>query len=96
MAIRQHFTDHPASVGETYGEHFKVSAGFAGSLAFAAVAAALHAVVPSRCTKTASTRIIAMHERMTTGPRAINVDPAGTNSAGPNLGSGTSGRVVAA
>lgn len=70
MDIRHHFTEHPESVGETYGEHFKVAAGFAGSLAIAAVAAAVHAVIPSRCTKTASRRIVAMHEQMTTGARA--------------------------
>lgn len=73
MEIRRHFTEHPASVGETYGEHFKVAAGFAGSLALAAVAAAVHAVVPSRCCKTASTRIVALHEQMTSGARATNL-----------------------
>lgn len=76
MEIRQHFTEHPASVGETYGEHFKVAAGFAGSLAIAAMAAAVHAVVPSCCSKTASRRIIAMHGQMTTGARAGNLDEA--------------------
>lgn len=78
MEIRRHFTEHPASVGETYGEHFKVAAGFAGSLAAAAMAAAVHAVVPSRCTKTASKRIIAMHEQMTTGARSVAALDAGT------------------
>lgn len=73
MAIRHHFTEHPASVGESYGEHFKVAAGFAGSLAIAAMAAAVHAVVPSQCTKTASKRIVAMHEQMTTGARGGHV-----------------------
>lgn len=81
MEIRRHFTEHPASVGETYGEHFKVAAGFAGSLALAAVAAAVHAVVPSRCCKTASTRIDALHEQMTTGARASN-PAADTDAAG--------------
>ena len=75
MEIRRHFTEHPASVGETYGEHFRVAAGFAGSLAVAAMAAAVHAVVPSRCTPTASSRIIALHEQMTTGARAVNLLP---------------------
>lgn len=74
MAIRQHFTEHPESVGESYGEHFKVAAGFAGSLAVAACAAAVHAVVPSLCTKTASHRIIAMHEQMTRGARGAHHD----------------------
>ena len=75
MEIRQHFTEHPASVGETYGEHFRVAAGFAGSLAIAAAAAAIHAVVPSRCAKTASSRIVTMHEQMTSGARAANHQP---------------------
>ena len=69
MDIRHHFTEHPASVGETYGEHFRVAVGFAGSLAVAAGAAAVHALVPSLCTRTASRRILAMHETMTTGAR---------------------------
>ncbi|MFK7917961.1 MAG: DUF6356 family protein [Ilumatobacter sp.] len=76
MAIRQHFTEHPESVGESYGEHFRVAAGFAGSLAVAAAAAAVHAVVPSRCTKTASNRIMSMHEQMTSGARGANLESA--------------------
>jgi hypothetical protein len=78
MAIRQHFTEHPESVGETYGEHFRVAAGFAGSLAIAAAAAAVHAVIPSRCTTTARTRIMAMHEQMTSGARGVNLEDAQT------------------
>ncbi len=74
MEIRQHFTEHPASVGETYGEHFRVAAGFAGSLAVAAAAAAVHAVIPSRCTNTARTRIMAMHAQMTSGARGANLE----------------------
>ncbi|MGA9275808.1 DUF6356 family protein [Ilumatobacter sp.] len=70
MELRQHFTDHPASVGETYGQHFRVAAGFAGSLAIAAGAAAVHAIVPSLCTKTASRRIDELHARMHSGARA--------------------------
>lgn len=75
MEIRQHFTEHPASVGETYGEHFRVAAGFAGSLAIAAASAAVHAIVPSWCTKTASSRIVSLHEQMTSGARAASHQP---------------------
>jgi hypothetical protein len=75
MEIRHHFTDHPAVVGETYGEHLRVAAGFAGSLALAAGAAAVHAVIPSMFERTASRRIIAMHEKMTTGARAALHQP---------------------
>jgi hypothetical protein len=69
MTLKQHFTDHPASVDETYVEHFKVAAHFARCLAVAAGAAAIHAVVPSMCTKTASERICQLHEEMTSGKR---------------------------
>jgi hypothetical protein len=69
MTLKQHFTEHPASVDETYFEHFKVAARFARCLTVAAGAAAVHAVVPSKCTKTASERICALHAEMTSGKR---------------------------
>ncbi|KNG94051.1 DUF6356 family protein [Pseudaestuariivita atlantica] len=58
------FTSHPASVGETYFEHMRVAFGFAGALALAAGAAAIHAVIPALCEKTASRRIAALHARL--------------------------------
>jgi len=68
--MTQHFTDHPASVGETYGQHFRVAAHFAKCLSIAAGAAAIHAVVPSLCTTTASRQIAQLHEEMSSGHRA--------------------------
>lgn len=52
------FTAHPASVDETYGEHFRFALGFAGTLFLAAGAALIHALLPFCFEKTAS-RIIA-------------------------------------
>ncbi|MEL7467599.1 MAG: DUF6356 family protein [Pseudomonadota bacterium] len=52
------FTAHPASVDETYGEHFRFALGFAGTLFLAAGAALIHAILPFCFEKTAS-RIIA-------------------------------------
>lgn len=69
MTLKQHFTEHPASVDETYFEHFKVAARFARGLTIAAGAAAVHAVIPSMCTKTASERIRELHSEMTAGKR---------------------------
>ena len=40
MELRRHFTDHPATVGESYLEHMKVASGFARTLAKATVAGA--------------------------------------------------------
>lgn len=66
MRLPRQLTDHPASVGETYGEHFRVAAGFARCLAVAAGAAAVHAIVPSLCTTSASDRLCRLHDEMTT------------------------------
>lgn len=84
MDLRHTFTDHPASVGETWGQHCRVALRFSRDLAVAAGAAAVHALVPSLCTTTASRRIHALHEAMTTGARAANApDRLTTVSSSP-------------
>jgi hypothetical protein len=72
MTLKHHFTEHPASVDETYLEHFKVAARFARCLSIAAGAAAVHAIIPSMCTMTASKRICELHSEMTAGKRGSN------------------------
>ena len=69
MALGAKFTEHPASVGETYGEHLRVAAHFARCLGMAAAAAAVHAVIPSMCTTTASRMIDQLHGEMHAGRR---------------------------
>mgnify|MGYP001818743062 CR=1 FL=1 len=69
MELRRHFTDHPATVGESYLEHMKVASGFARTLAKATVACSVHAILPSMCEKTASTAIQDLHARMSAGAR---------------------------
>ena len=58
------FTDHPASVSETYFEHLKFALSFAGLLAYAAFAAIIHALVPCLFEKTAGNIIRQMAYRM--------------------------------
>jgi Family of unknown function (DUF6356) len=72
MDLRRHFTEHPATVGETWGEHCRVALSFSRELAIASAAAAVHALVPSLCSTTASRRINAMYERLTTGARVVD------------------------
>ncbi|MFT4774251.1 MAG: hypothetical protein ACI83Y_002070 [Candidatus Azotimanducaceae bacterium] len=69
MAMTRHFTEHPASVGESYTEHFRVAAHFARCLTKAAGAAAVHAVVPSMCKTTASECIRELYAEMNSGAR---------------------------
>ena len=59
--LQRLFIDHPASVGESYGEHLRASLRTAGRLAVAAAACALHALVPGLCKTTGSTAILALH-----------------------------------
>lgn len=47
------FTDHPASVNETYLQHMAFALGFSFWLLTAAGAALLHALVPAVCETTA-------------------------------------------
>jgi len=57
-------TKHPASVGETYGQHFATASGFGLRLLFAAGACLVHAVLPCFFERTASRIIASLHARM--------------------------------
>jgi Family of unknown function (DUF6356) len=48
------FTAHPASVGETYGEHFRFALRFGVRMTFGGIAAMIHAVFPFLCVTTGS------------------------------------------
>ncbi|MEX0760573.1 MAG: DUF6356 family protein [Tistlia sp.] len=48
------FTDHPAAVGESYGEHFVFASGIGLKLLAAGGAALLHALLPFLFKTTAS------------------------------------------
>lgn len=69
MGMTKYFTEHPASEGETYGEHFKVAMSFSRELIGAGIAAAVHAVLPNFHKTTASGRIHSLHRCIETGDR---------------------------
>ena len=62
--LRRLFTEHPASVGETYGEHLRAAAGFAFTLLRAGCACLLHALLPFLCVHTGSRAVERLHDRM--------------------------------
>ena len=63
------FKDHPASVGETYGQHFAAAVGFAFRMIWGGIVCLVHAVIPGAfCTK-GSDLICDLHERMVTNRR---------------------------
>lgn len=63
-ALSRLFTEHPSSVDETYFQHMAFAGQFSGKLFLAALAAAVHAILPFLFEKTASRLINEMHYRM--------------------------------
>lgn len=64
MQVGRLFTEHPASVGETYGEHFAVACSFGGAMLKGGLACLVHAALPFLCTTTGSSTVRRLHERM--------------------------------
>ncbi len=61
---RLSFTEHPASVGETYGEHMASAWSFSGRMALGALACFVHGLLPFLFTRTGSGIIAELNSRM--------------------------------
>ena len=66
MSLKAKFTEHPATVGESYGEHFVSAMGFSLSMLKAAFCCGLHAILPFAFEKTGSECITGLYDRMVT------------------------------
>ncbi len=66
MALKDRFTDHPATVGESYTEHFSSAMGFSLSMFKAAFCCGVHAIFPFMFEKTGSQCITGLYDRMVT------------------------------
>ena len=75
MNLARLFTDHPASVDETYFGHMAFAAWFASRLFMAAGAALVHAVLPFMFETTASRIVRELYER-TSNRKASHAVPA--------------------
>ena len=64
MSIQSLFTDHPASVGETYWQHLGAAWGFSWRMMVASIACLIHALLPFLFEKTGSRAITQLHDRM--------------------------------
>lgn len=62
--FRALFTEHPASVDETYGEHMRAAGGFGVRMIGAGLACLVHALLPFLFVKTGSVAVTELHERM--------------------------------
>jgi len=61
------FTRHPASVGETYGQHMAMAGSFGFRLIAVGAACLIHAALPFLFEKTASRMVERLHAEMVTG-----------------------------
>jgi hypothetical protein len=62
MSILKAFIEHPASTGETYGQHCRRALRVSWTLAAASMAAVVHALVPGLFTTRASDTIFELNE----------------------------------
>jgi hypothetical protein len=64
MDLQRLFTEHPRSVGESYGQHLVQAGGFGGRMILAGLACMLHALLPFIFVRTGSDAIESLHNRM--------------------------------
>ena len=79
MNLGKAFTEHPASVGETYFEHLLTALSFSLTMLKGAVVCAVHALLPFLFTKTGSECIECLHHKMVTHRSRIPVDNNATS-----------------
>jgi hypothetical protein len=77
IGLRHRFLDHPASVGETYGEHCRHAGVFGARLIVGGCACLIHAVLPFVLTFTASDVVARLNEEMAARQRARPSAPIG-------------------
>jgi hypothetical protein len=74
MSLKAKLTDHPTTVGETYGEHFVHAMGFSLSMLKAAFCCGVHALLPFAFEKTGSDCITGLYDRMVTNRSRLEKD----------------------
>ena len=70
-AFNRLFTDHPASVDETYWQHLWAAAGFGFRMIWGGIVCLVHALVPGAFATAGSDMICELHERMVTNRRRL-------------------------
>ena len=58
------FLDHPADLGESYGEHFHEASGFGLAMIGGGVACLVHALVPGVFKTRGSDTVAGLHDRL--------------------------------
>jgi hypothetical protein len=87
MSLQRLFSEHPASVGETYWQHLLRASWFGSRMMLAAGACFVHAIFPFLFVKTGSTAITELHTAMLAG-RRVAPSPVPVEHAAPQLARG--------
>jgi hypothetical protein len=61
------FTEHPASLGESYGEHLAMASGFGLRMILGGCACLIHGLLPFLFVRTGSAQISELHSAMVAG-----------------------------
>lgn len=69
------FVAHPASVGESYGQHLLHSLSFAAAMFCGAMACLAHAFVPAICQRTGSGIVAGLYQRMIVARHPAGASP---------------------
>lgn len=69
MNLLKPFTEHPASVGESYGEHLVMAGGFGVRMILGGFACLLHGLLPFLFVRTGSAQIAQLHDTMVANRR---------------------------
>ncbi len=72
--FRRLFLDHPATVGESYVEHFGVAGRFGMTMIKGGLGALVHAFVPSLCKTRGSDTVAELHRQMVLKRGAVEAD----------------------
>lgn len=71
-ALRRLFSEHPASVNETYFQHFANAMGFGLRMIWGGLVCIVHALLPGLFCKTASGMIGELHDQMVVSRRRLS------------------------
>lgn len=80
--LKRLFTEHPASVDESYLEHVGVALSFGFKMFYGALVCLVHAFLPFLFVKTGSQIITGLHDQMVSNRHRKLVKETGTSSKG--------------
>ena len=72
--FRRLFLDHPATVGESFTQHFGVASRFGIAMIWGGLGAVAHAFVPAVCKTRGSDTVAALHAQMVAKRGAVRAD----------------------